>query len=244
MTGDVAPIDVLAIAAHPDDAELLCGGALLRCADQGYRTGVLDLTGGETGTWGSADRRATEATEAASVLGLATRRNAGLPDGALVDEPAARLRVAEHVRALRPSTVILHGPGGRHPDHHAARRLGYAACFLAGLKNADITGEPHRPAKLLYALSYGETRVAPRFVVDISDQIDRKLDAIMAYRSQFEGRSWAGDIFGGGDRPLADQIRAHAAHYGSWIRRPYGEPYWTRETMEVEDIVRLGARSL
>lgn len=244
MNDSTGTVDLLAIAAHPDDAELLVGGTLLRAADQGYRTGILDLTGGETGSYGSADLRAQEAASAADVLGLATRRGAGLPDGALENTPAARLRVARELRALRPRTVLLHWAGGRHPDHRAASELGRDACFIAGLARTEIEGEPFRPDKILYATSYQEPPVRPSFVVDITEQMERKLEAIAAFASQFEGRTWAGDIFGGGDRPLLDQIRAHCAHYGSWIRRPYGEPFVTREALEVDDVVKLRVRSL
>lgn len=239
-----SPLDLLAIAAHPDDAELLCGGTLIRAADQGHRTGILDLTGGETGTYGSADLRASEATEAARILGLAERRGAGLPDGSLENTPAARLAVAARLRELRPRTVILHWAGGRHPDHRVASELARDACFVAGLRNADLEGEPFRPSKILYSVAFQEPPVPPTFVVDVSDQMERKLDAIFAFRSQFEGRTWAGDIFGGGDRPLRDQLLAHAAHYGSWIRRPYGEPFHTRETVEVDDVVTMSVNSL
>jgi len=232
-------VDLLAIAAHPDDMELLCGGTLLRAAGQGHRTGILDLTGGETGSYGSRGRRAEEAEEAARLLGLAARANVGLPDAALENSPATRAAVAEHLRRLRPSTVILHTPSGRHPDHRVASELARDACFLAGLRNAPVAGEPHRPRKVLYALSFQEPTAQPTFVVDISEQMERKLEAIAAFRSQFEGRTWAGDIFPGGDRPLLEQIRAHSAHYGSLIRRRYGEPFATRETVEVEDVVRL-----
>ncbi|HKJ92311.1 MAG TPA: bacillithiol biosynthesis deacetylase BshB1 [Longimicrobiales bacterium] len=238
----MSAVDLLAIVAHADDAELLCGGTLIRAAEHGYRTGVLDLTGGESGTRGSADLRAQEAARAAEILGLAERRNAGLPDGALENTPATRAVVAGVVRELAPRTVILHWPTGRHPDHRVASQLGYDACFLAGLRNADIPGDAHRPHKVLYAASYREDAGEPRFVVDVSDQIDRKLEAIFAYRSQFEGKTWAGEIFGGG-RPLRDQILAHSAHYGSLIRRPHGEPFWTRETVRVDDVVDLPVSS-
>ncbi len=237
------PIDLLAIAAHPDDAELLCGGTLLRAAGQGYRTAILDLTAGETGTYGDADARSAEAREAARILGLAGRFNAGLPDAALENTPTTRAIVAGFIRRLRPRTVILHGPSTRHPDHRAASQLGYDACFIAGLRRAPVEGEPHRPAKVIFALSYLEPPVKPSFVVDITDVMDRKLDAILAYRSQFEGRTAAGDIFGGG-RPLRDQILAHAAHYGSLIRVPYGEPYATHETLRVDDVVALDVHSM
>jgi bacillithiol biosynthesis deacetylase BshB1 len=230
-------MDLLAIMAHPDDAELLCSGALLRAADAGYSTGVLDLTGGERGTRGSADLRRTEAEHAARILGLRERANAGLPDGALENTLDARMIVAAHIRRLRPRTVILHWPEGRHPDHAAASALGRDACFVAGLSRAPIEGDPFRPFKVVYALSYREEPVQPSFVVDITDQIDRKIEAIRAFASQFDGKVALGDVFGGGDRPLYEQVRMHAAHYGSLIRRPYGEPYYCRETFRVDDMV-------
>jgi N-acetylglucosamine malate deacetylase 1 len=230
---------ILAIMAHPDDAELLCAGALLVAADHGQRTAVLDLTGGERGSWGSADIRAREAESAARVLGLAERRTAALPDGGLVNTPAARAVVAAHIRALRPRLVITHWPEARHPDHRAASELARDACFLAGVSNADIAGDAVRPHKLIYCLTYAEYGPKPTFVLDISDQMERKLEAIFAYTSQFEGRTALGDVFGAGDRPIRDQIMAHHAHYGSLIRCRFGEPYWTRETMRIEDLSAL-----
>lgn len=236
-------VDLLAIMAHPDDAELVCGGTLARAADQGYRTGILDLTGGESGSWGDAERRHAESQRAAEILGLAERRTAGLPDAALENSPHARWIVAHHIRELRPRTVILHWPRGRHPDHRVASQLAYDACFLAGLRRAPVEGEPHRPHKVLFAQAFREDAPRPSLVVDITDQIDRKLDAIFAYGTQFEGKTAMGEIFGGGDRPLRDQIRAHAAHYGSMIRRPFGEPFFTRESFRVDDVVRLEVNS-
>ena len=239
-----APVDLLAIVAHPDDAELLCGGTLARAADQGYRTGVLDLTGGESGTWGDAGTRRAEAERAAAILGVAVRRSALLPDAALENTPAARIIVAEHIRVLRPRVVILHWREARHPDHRAAAALGYDACYLAGLAHGPVGGTPHRPRKVLYSLTYREDAPKPTFVVDITAQMERKLDAIFAFGTQFEGKTAMGEVFGGGERPLREQILAHHAHYGSLIRRPYGEPFWTRETMKVDDVVALEVVSI
>jgi N-acetylglucosamine malate deacetylase 1 len=234
---------VLAITAHPDDAELLCAGALLAAADRGQRTAVLDLTGGEAGSWGTAGSRATEAAAATRVLGLAERRNAGLPDGALHNSDEARATVAAHIRALRPRVVLTHWPDARHPDHRAAAELARDACFLAGVRNAPVDGEPFRPHKLVHCLTYAEHGPKPTFVLDITQQMERKLDAIFAYASQFEGRTAMGDVFGAGDRPLREQILAQHAHYGSLIRCRYGEPYWTRETMRVEEMAGLDVSS-
>jgi len=241
---DDLAVDILALVAHPDDAELICGGTLRKAADQGYRTGILDLTGGEAGSWGTAGTRREEARRAAEILGVHTRMNAGLPDGALQNDPESRKIVARCIRILRPRVLILHWPQGRHPDHTAASSLGYDAAFLAGLRNAPIEGEPHRPHKVIYALSYREEPIQPTFVVDITDQIEAKLDAIFAFHSQFADKTAMGEIFGGGTRPIREQILAHAAHYGSLIRRPYGEPFWTRETMRVDDLVALEVNSI
>lgn len=237
-------IDLLAIMAHPDDAELLCAGALLRAADAGYRTGILDLTSGEAGSFGTPGGRREEAQASARILGLAARETAGLPDGRLDASIEARHVVAEWIRKLRPRTVILHWPEARHPDHAAASVLGRDASFIAGLRNAELPGEPHRPAKVLYALAYQEDAPRPTFVVDITDQMDRKVEAIFAFGSQFGGKSSLGDVMGGGTRGIREQIFAHHAHYGSLIRRPYGEPYWTRETVQVDDVVAMGVPSL
>lgn len=236
-------IDVLAIVAHPDDAELLCAGALLRAADAGRRTAILDLTAGEGGSSGSRQERAREAEAAARILGLVERRCAELPDGALANSAEARGAVAELIRELRPRVVITHWPTARHPDHRTASELARAACFLAGLRRAPMAGEPHRPHKLLHALTYVEHAPKPTFVVDITDQMERKLDAIFAFGTQFAGRTAMGDVFAGGDRPLREQILAHHAHYGALVRCAYGEPYWTRETMLVGDVSALDVSS-
>jgi bacillithiol biosynthesis deacetylase BshB1 len=232
-------VDLLAIVAHPDDAELLCGGTMARAAGRKYRTAILDLSAGELGSSGSREQRALEAQTAASILGIAERLNAELPDGALADNHEARIKVAGLVRRLRPRVVITHWPRARHPDHAAAARLARAACFLAGLKRYAAEGEPHRPHKLLYALTYQEAWVRPSFVVDITDHMKQKLDAIFAFETQFSGRLAMGDVLPGGERLLREQIRAHHAHYGSWIRREYGEPFWTKEVMAVNDVLGL-----
>jgi bacillithiol biosynthesis deacetylase BshB1 len=241
---DAVAVDLLAIAAHRDDVELTCGGTLARMAAQGYRTGILDLTQGETGTAGSAELRGAEAAAAARVLGVAGRANAGLPDADIQNTRETRLIVASWIRAFRPRVVILPFPQGRHPDHRIGSQLAYDACFLAGLAKFPAAGEPHRPHKLLYTLTYREDAVKPTFVVDITEQIETKLEAVRCYASQFDGRTWAGEVFPGGERPLYEQVRMHAARYGSLIRAEYGEPFHTAETMEIDDVVALGVRSI
>lgn len=238
-----SPLDVLAIASHPDDAELTCGGTLARCAEAGYRTGVLDLTRGETATRGTPETREREAARAAETLGLAVRENAGLPDAGLCNTRETRDRVVAVLRRLRPAVVILPFPRGRHPDHRVAAELGRDACFLAGLANY-AGGPAHRPRKVLHALAYREDPIKPSFIVPLTPaQFERKLEAIRCYASQFEGKTSAGEIFPTG-QSLWELIETQSRHYGSLVRRPYGEPYWTEETVRVDDIVALGVRSM
>lgn len=238
-------VELLAIAAHRDDAELTCGGTLAKAVRDGHRVGILDLTQGEMGTLGSADLRAAEAARAAQVLGVHIRRNAGLPDAHLHNDDASRERLVGLLRELRPSAVILPFPVGRHPDHRIGSELARDACYLAGLARYAPAGgvPPHRPAKILYALAYREDPVKPTFVVDISDTFELKMQAIRCYASQFDGAKAAGEIFPTG-QDLYELIRVQSAHYGSLIRRPYGEPYFTPETIEVQDVLSLGVQSL
>ncbi|MFQ5746272.1 MAG: bacillithiol biosynthesis deacetylase BshB1 [Gemmatimonadota bacterium] len=239
---DPTPVDVLAVAAHRDDAELLCGGTLIRCADQGARTGVLDLTAGEAGSRGSADLRAEESARAAEVLGLTVRLNAGFPDAELFNTPENRESLVSTLRRLTPRVVILPFFRGRHPDHRVAAELARDACFLAGLRRYG-DGEPHRPLKVLYAMSFREDPIKPTFVVPIEDQFGRKMEAIRCYASQFEGATSAGEAFPTG-QTLTDLVETQNRHYGSLIRAGYGEPFYTEETMRVDDLLSLSVRSL
>ena len=242
------PLDLLAIAPHPDDAELLCGGALARSAGLGRKVGILDLTRGETGTKGTPEQRAKEAAEAAEVLGVVVRENAGLPDAGLFNTDDSRERLVAILRRLQPRVVILPFLTGRHPDHRIAAELGRDACFLAGLANYGgenlRTLEAHRPTKVIHALAYREDPVKPTFVVGLTEEeFGRKLEAVSCYSSQFAGATKAGELFPTG-QPLLDLVESQARHYGSLVRRPFGEPFWTAETIEVDDLATLGVFSL
>jgi bacillithiol biosynthesis deacetylase BshB1 len=236
-------VDLLAFGAHPDDVELTCGGTLIKAAKQGYRTGIVDLTGGETGTHGSRSLRAEEADRAAALMGVVDRRSAGLPDAGLFNTNESRKAVVELIRHFRPRVVILPYPIGRHPDHRIASELCRDASYLAGLRNYPAAGEPHRPEKALYTLAYREDPVKPTFVVDVSDEFETKLAAIRCYASQFDGRMAAGEIFpAGGD--IYENVRLHSARAGSLIRVAHGEPYLTHETVRIDDVAGMGVRSM
>jgi N-acetylglucosamine malate deacetylase 1 len=233
-----APLDVLAIMAHPDDVELTCGGTLLASVARGRRVGIVDLTAGETGSRGTVAIRAAEAQEAGRILGVSVRENLHLPDAHLVNTPESREVVIRAIRRHRPTIVITHARQGRHPDHIAAAQLVRDACFLAGLKNLASDVPAFRPRKVVHCMSFREDAIAPSFIVDVSDVFEQKLAAIRCYRSQFEGLTQAGEVYPNGE-PLADVIRHQAAHYGTMIRARYGEPFHTTETLRVEDIASL-----
>lgn len=231
---------VLAIAAHRDDAELTCGGALIRTADAGHAVGVLDLTQGEMGTRGSASLREAEANAAAKIMGLAVRENLALPDAGIRNDDDTRARLVARLRALRPRIVISPAARSRHPDHRRAAELVRDACFLAGLaKYAPSEHPAFRPFKLLQVMTYREDAVKPTFVVDITEQFARKMDAIKCYASQFDGATQAGEVYPNGES-LYDIVTHQAAHYGTLIRARYGEPFLTDETMRVDDLTVLG----
>jgi N-acetylglucosamine malate deacetylase 1 len=231
-------VDVLAVAAHPDDVELTCGGTLLRALQFGRRTAIIDLTAGETGSRGSPAVRAAEAQKGASVLGVSARENLGLPDAALVNTPDTRIMLARRIRHYAPRVVIAPALQGRHPDHRIAAELVRDACFVAGLARIAADVPKHRPFKVLHCLSFREDWQKPSFVVDISDVFERKLEAVFCYASQFQGVAQAGEVYPNGE-PLADIIRHQAAHYGSLIRTRYGEPFATAETMRADDVAAL-----
>ncbi len=241
-------LDLLAIAAHPDDVELTCGGTLLRAAEQGYKTGIMDLTAGEMGTRGTPETRLKEAARAGKILRVAHRENLRLPDAHLEVTLEYKLAVAKRIRALKPHTVILPYWDGRHPDHYTAARLGYEGCFLAGLKQLPIEGEAFRPFKILYSTVYYK-EVRPTFVVDISKYFDRRYRAILAYHSQFRptAKEKARNKKSKVDIPLdrlQHEVNLIARYYGHLAGVEYAEPFLVKEVMQVDDVVALPVRSV
>ena len=236
-------LDLLAIAAHPDDVELTCGGTLIKMARRGYKTGILDLTAGEMGTRGTPETRAKEAAKAAKLLGVAWRGTLGVPDSDVQASRANKLLLAAKIRELRPKTVILPYWEARHPDHYHASALGYEGCFLAGLKQLPIEGEAYRPFKILYSTAYSNVR--PTFVVDISAQYDERKRAILAYSSQFPANVPVdkGAVHLGLDE-LENEMNQLARHYGQMIGVKYGEPFFVKELMKVDDVVKMEVRSV
>ncbi|HEV2398837.1 MAG TPA: bacillithiol biosynthesis deacetylase BshB1 [Candidatus Sulfotelmatobacter sp.] len=249
-------LEILAIAAHRDDVEQTCGGTLLKAAQRGQQTGILDLTRGEMGTRGTAEDREREANDAAKILGASWRQALDIPDGRVENTWENRLKVAGVIRETRPRVVILPYWKGRHPDHYTASVLGYEACFLAGLAKLDTAESgrlrlgrqdagaafaPHRPFKIVYATLYYDIR--PTFVVDISEQFEAKLASILAYKSQFSDQEAGRDLF-----PAHQEIRARvdamARFYGMLGGVTHGEPFLQKEVGLVDDLLAIPVKSI
>ncbi|HTR22667.1 MAG TPA: bacillithiol biosynthesis deacetylase BshB1 [Terriglobales bacterium] len=246
-------LDLLALAAHRDDVEQTCGGTLLKMAERGYRTGILDLTQGEMGTRGSAEDRAREAADAARVLKVSWREALDIPDGRVENTWENRLKVVRVLREFRPRVLILPYWEGRHPDHYTASVLGYEAAFLSGLTKLAVGHQPsgvsnssdglapHRPFKIIYASLYRDVR--PSFVVDITDQFEARFASLMAYKTQFTDQQAGSGIF-----PAQAEIRARiesmARFYGMLGGVTYAEPFVQKEVGLVDDVMAIPVKSV
>src|SRR5579871_6297604 len=247
--------DVLAIAAHRDDVEQTCGGTLLRMAARGLQTAILDLTKGEAGTRGTAEDRASEAAEAARILGVGWRDALDLTDGAIENTLENRLKIVHVIRHLRPRVVILPYWQARHPDHSIVATLGYEACFLSGLAKAPVVRDrvsekrngpeadlpPHRPFKILYASLYADVR--PSFVVDVTPFIEQRHAALMAYKSQYTNQAQGGGLFVP-EEEIRERTFAEARHYGLLAGVTYGEPFVQKEVGLVDDLTLVPVQSI
>jgi bacillithiol biosynthesis deacetylase BshB1 len=236
--------DLAAICAHPDDAELVMGGTILRAVAAGRRVAMVDLTRGESGSRGTPETRAAEAAEAARILGAAHRESLALPDAGLQVIPEQKDVLVAALRRLRPRVVLLQHWKQRHPDHAAASRIVYDAAFLAGLRNyrPDL-GAAFRPAKLVYAATMTEANdIRPSFVVDVTAVWETKLSAIAAFASQFTRVPGETGVL-----PLdrfREAVELAARRHGQQIGVRYGEGFVTREPLAVEDVASLAGASL
>ncbi len=232
-------LDVLAIAAHPDDAELGCAGGLLLSARRGRKTAIVDLSQGEMASRGSVEIRQEETRAASQILGLSERRNLGFPDTQIGADPSQLSALVQLIRELQPRLVLAPFPEDRHPDHAAAGDLVKKACFYSGLSKFGA-GAPFRPDRLFfYMLSYP---FIPAFVMDISAVWDLKMEALWSYRSQFDSEE--DGIETAISRPgFLKLVEARAIWYGSLVGAEYGEPYDMLGPVPVNDYPEPGGRS-
>ena len=236
-------VDVLAIAAHPDDIEMTCAGTVLSLIDQGKTVAGVDLTRGELGTRGTPEIRAQEAAEGARIMKLAARENAGFRDGFFRNDEEHQMALIPFIRHFRPQIVLTNTPDDRHPDHGRAAELVVEACFYAGLRQIKTVGkdgqpqEAHRPAFVYHFIQ--DRSLKPNFVVDVTPYWDQKLAAIRAYKSQFfnpesnEPQSYiSGEAF---MKFLESRTREH----GHMIGAEFGEGFISRRMLGVQNLFAL-----
>ena len=240
-------IDILAIGVHPDDVELSCSGTLLRHLDQGKTVGLLDLTRGELGTRGTAEIRDQEAADAANLMGAAFRKNLGMADGLFQYTPENLKKIIQVIRLHQPEIVLANALEDRHPDHGRAAKLSADACYYAGLvkiETLDETGKPQdrwRPKAVYHYIQ--DYNLEPDFVVDISDYIDRKMELIRAFKSQFyipEAKEYVNELASPiSGKSFMDFLRAKARTYGRPAGFDFAEGFKVNRTIGVNNLFDL-----
>ncbi len=229
------PLDILVVSPHPDDAEISVGGTIIQSLRQGKRVGVVELTNGEPTPRGTIERRKSETELATKALGLTWRHQLDLPNRSLENNLNARRKLAAIFRLTRPKVILAPFWEDAHPDHVAASALADAARFWSKLSRSDIPGDPFHPPRIYYFWSI-HLRIHPKpaFVVDISDAIDQKMEAVQCFASQLvEGRSQ--------EHPtLLDDIRDRARYWGWTIHSSYGEAFASREELRISELDHIG----
>ena len=236
--------DILAVFAHPDDMELTVGGTLLKMKALGYRTGALDITQGEMGTRGSVGIRAREAETAAQILKLDLRENLGLPDGRVFADDESRTKLVRVLRRLKPKVVLTHQADDPHPDHNQIAHLVREAARLASMQKYDIDFGLPRTNVPMVAHNIFSQRVAASFIVDISDFLEQKMDAIRAHASQFHdpgSKDLETRLTG---KHFLEELENRSRYFGSLIGVAAGEPFFVREALNIEDPIALLSRPM
>ncbi|MCU1288210.1 MAG: bshB1 [Acidobacteria bacterium] len=232
-------IDILAIFAHPDDMELTVGGTLLKMKSLGYRTGALDVTGGEMGTRGTPEGRAEEADEAARILKLDLRENLGLADGHVFVDDESRTKLVRVLRRLKPKVILTHQHDDPHPDHNHIAQLVRESARLASMRKYDEAFGLERTNVPIVAHSVFSRLLAPSFIVDVSEFLEQKMESIKAHRSQFynpDSNEPETRLTGEG---FLGELENRTRYFGSLIGTAAGEPFYVREALNVEDPIAL-----
>jgi bacillithiol biosynthesis deacetylase BshB1 len=240
----MSQVDVLAIFAHPDDVELTVGGTMLKMKHLGYRTGALDVTAGEMGTRGTPEGRADEAIEAAKVLKLDVRENLGLPDGHVFVTDDERTQMVRALRRLKPRVILTHQLGDPHPDHDHIAQLVRESARLASMKRYDQASGSDKIPVPCVAHNIFSRHVLPSFVIDISDFLDAKMEAIRAHSSQFYDPASTEPETRLTNKNFLDELETRSRYFGSLIGVAAGEPFFVREALNINDPVDLLTRPM
>ena len=237
-------IDILAFGAHPDDVELSCGGTILKEINNGKTVAIIDLTKGELGTRGTAQTRATEAINAASILGVSFRHNLGFSDGFIVNDIVHQLEVIKLIRHYKPEVVLCNAIDDRHIDHGVASKLVSDSCFLSGLVKIEtkfndslVAQSPWRPKSIYHYIQWKP--LTPDFVVDISDHIDKKMECVSAYSSQFYDSKSKEPDTPISSKNFIDSVRYRAADLGRLTGTLYAEGFNVERVPAIDSLFDL-----
>jgi bacillithiol biosynthesis deacetylase BshB1 len=235
-------IDILAFGPHPDDVELGCGGTLYKLKNLGYSTGIIDLTEGELGSRGTVEQRYKESAQASKIMNIDYRENVKLPDGGIDPSPENRAKIIRIIRKHKPIIIFAPYLDDRHPDHVHASRLITESWFFAGVRKVMPELKPHRPYRIIYYMAKYEFQ--PSFVIDISEEFDKKFQALKAYQSQFYNPEWPEQQTFISSRWFIESVEFRARHFGWMAGVKYGEPFWIKETLAIDDPVPVFSRNI
>lgn len=230
-------LDILAIAAHPDDVELSAAGTLIKAKKQGKKTGILDLTQGELGSRGNADTRKSEAEASSKILGLDVRVNIGLEDGFFQNVKESQLLIIEQIRKYQPDIVLVNAPYDRHPDHGKGGDLAKDACFLSGLRKIETGQEAWRPKAIYHYLQ--DYYITPDIVIDISEEVDQKIESIKAFKTQFFDPNSSEPETPISGKDFFDFLKGRWMSYGRLVGARYGEGFKVTRPVGVENLTTL-----
>ncbi|MCA4777942.1 bacillithiol biosynthesis deacetylase BshB1 [Empedobacter falsenii] len=230
-------LDILAIGAHPDDVELGCGGTLAKEIRNGKTVGILDLTKGELGTRGTDETRRVEANDAKDILGVVVRENLGIADGFFLNDKENQLKIVDVIRKYQPDIILSNAPHDRHPDHGKGSDLVNTAIFLSGLPKIENGLAAWRPKKHFHYIQW--LPLEPHFVVDISGFIDTKVEACMAYKTQFFDPNSSEPQTPISSKNFTDSIRYRAYDLGRLIGTEAGEGFISRSYIGVNNLDSL-----
>ncbi|MCX6384394.1 MAG: bacillithiol biosynthesis deacetylase BshB1 [Actinobacteria bacterium] len=230
-------IDVLAFGPHPDDAEMGCGGLLIKLKNLGYKTGIIDLTRGELSSNGNPDTRTKETQAASEILGLDIRENLKLCDGNIINDIESRNRVIECLRKYKPGMVLIPYHIDRHPDHENAHKLLKDSIFISGLVKYETALSYYRPNIVLNYMLHFE--FIPSFIVDIADVFEKKVDVVTSYKSQFFSTAQKDVVTHISTKSFNDILHTRARYFGLKINTSAGEPYFINSKIKINDPVNF-----
>jgi len=230
-------LDILVFGAHPDDVELGCGGTIIKEVQKGKKVGIIDLTRGELGTRGTAESRDEETNKATDIMGVAIRKNMNFKDGFFKDDEEHKLALIKKIREFQPEIVITNAISDRHPDHPRSSQITIDACFLSGLEKIETGQEIWRPKAIYHYIQFND--IKPDIVVDISNQMDLKLDAVKAYSTQFfnpESKESETIISSQG---FLDSVTYRAQNLGRQSNCGYAEGFIAHQLLKVNSLLEI-----